>query len=57
MEHSVDGSVFDSNGPSLSDVINDEGLWGNAYLNPSYVEYGWQLSISDYVSHDMHDDE
>ena len=57
MEHSVDGSVFDPNGPSLSDVINDEGLWGNAYLNPSYVEYGWQLSISDYVSHDMHDDE
>ena len=26
MEHSVDDSVFDSNGPSLSDVINDEGL-------------------------------
>ena len=39
MEHSVDGTVFDHNGPSLLDVTNDQDLWGDAYLDPSFVEY------------------
>ena len=45
---SLYGSVSDPNGPSIPDVTNDQVLWGNACLNSSYVEYDWQLSISDY---------
>ena len=42
------GSVFDPNGLSLRDVTIDQGIGSNAYLDPFYVEYGWQLSTSDY---------
>ena len=47
IERSVDG-VFDPNGPSVPDSTNDQGLGGNAYLDPTYVEYDWQLRTSDY---------
>ena len=42
------GSVFDPNNLFLTDVMNDQGLGGDAYLDPSFVEYDWQLSILDY---------
>ena len=48
IESHVDCFVFDSNDPFLSDVTNDQGLGGNAYLDPCYAEYFWQLSTSDY---------
>ena len=48
IESHVDCFVFDSNDPFLSDVTNDQGLGGNAYLDPCYAEYCWQLSTSDY---------
>ena len=38
----------DPNDPFLSDVTNDQGLGGHANLDPSYIEYDWQLSTSDY---------
>ena len=40
MKCSLNGSVFDLNGLSLPDVTNDLGLGGDAYLDPSFVEYG-----------------
>ena len=43
MERSTDGSVFDLNGNSLPNMMNDLGFGGHAYLNPSYVDYYWQL--------------
>ena len=57
MKRSVYGSVFDLNGSSLPNVINDEGFGGNAFLIPSYVVYYWQLSISDYASRRIKNDE
>ena len=44
----MDCFVFDPNDPFLPDVTNDQGLGGNAYLDPCYAEYCWQLSTSDY---------
>ena len=39
---------MDPSGPSLPDATNDQGLGGHAYLDPSCVEYDWQLRTSDY---------
>ena len=44
----MDCFVFDPNDPFLSDVTNDQGLGGHANLDPSCIEYNWQLSTSDY---------
>ena len=44
----MDCFVFDPNDPFLSDVMNDQGLGGHANLDPSCIEYDWQLSTSDY---------
>ena len=41
-------TVFDSNGPSLPDVTNNQGFGGHAYLDPSHVVYDWQLRTSYY---------
>ena len=38
-----DGSVFDLNGNSLPNMMNDHCFGGNACLDPSYVDYYWQL--------------
>ena len=48
IESHVDCSVFDPNDLFLSDVTNDQGLGGHACLDPSCIEYDWQLSTSDY---------
>ena len=37
MERSVDGSVFDSNGPSLSDVTNDQTRFGKSCISRSFL--------------------
>ena len=47
IERAVTG-VFDLNGTGVSDETNDQGLGGYAYLEPTYAEYDWQLSTSDY---------
>ena len=47
IERPVTG-VFDVNGSGLPDETNDQGLSGYAYLEPTYVDYDWELSISDY---------
>ena len=46
IERSVE-SVLDPSGPSLPDVTNDQGLGGNAYLDPCFVEYDWEFRTSD----------
>ena len=38
IESHVDCFVFDANDPFLSDVTNDQGLGGHAYLDPCFVE-------------------
>ena len=40
--------MFDPNDLFLSDVTNDQGLGCHANLDPSCIEYDWQLSTSDY---------
>ena len=47
IERPVEG-VFDINGGGEPDKTDDQGLGGYAYLEPTYVEYDWQLSTSDY---------
>ena len=37
-KRSLYGSVYDLNDLFLHDVMNDQGLWSDAYLNPSFVE-------------------
>ena len=43
-----DGSVFDLNGNSLPNMMNDHCFGGNACLDLSDVNYYWQLCIQDY---------
>lgn len=38
IERFVDGFVFDPNGSSLPDVIDDQGHGGHTFLDPSFVE-------------------
>ena len=38
IKRSLYGSVYDLNDLFLHDVMNDQGLGGDAYLNPSFVE-------------------
>ena len=40
IESHGDCYLFDSNDLFLSDVTNDKGLGGHAYLDPFYAEYG-----------------
>ena len=40
--------MLDINGGGEPNKTNDQGLGGYAYLEPTYVEYDWQLSTSDY---------
>ena len=47
-ERPVETQFDPVNRDSLPDVTNDQGLGGHAYLDPSYCEYDWQLSTSDY---------
>ena len=35
---SLYGSVYDPNDLFLPDVISDQGLGGDAYLDPSFIE-------------------
>ena len=46
IERPVD-EEFDINGSSLPDKTNDEGLGGYAFIEPTYVEYDWQMMYAE----------